>query len=167
MLRSGLSSDVAKSRLPPREDERQGALDLDPPASTALDKIERLSAENTKLKMQLARVEAQFPKIESTTYRSYNPVDGWVDKVDAIAEQAAGFAAQLAEVKAIRTTGEPDKTDAEAVNASIAMVAEEADALITSLIEDAEAHDLEATGPWMSIPLVDCQKFETPSRDDE
>ncbi|WP_156639715.1 hypothetical protein [Bosea sp. PAMC 26642] len=167
MLRSGPSSDVAKSPLPRRNDERQGALDLAPPASTASDKIERLSAENTKLKMQVPLVEGQVPKIESTTYRSYNPVHGWLDKVDVIAEQAAWFAKQLAEVTAIRTTGAPDETDAEAVNTHIAMVAEEADSLITALIKDAEAHDLEASGPWIKIPLVECQKFEAPSRDSE
>lgn len=105
------------------------------------------------------------PACAASTYRAYNPVHGWVDKVDTIAEKAAGFAARLAEVHAIRTTGEANAWDAEAVNEHIIMIAREADALIEALILDAEARDLEASGRWMEIPLVECQKFQLPDRD--
>jgi hypothetical protein len=58
-----------------------------------------------------------------------------------------------------------DETDAAWVNANIGMVAEEADDLISTLVEDAEAKDLEATGDWMKIPMVEQREFEVPKND--
>lgn len=148
ILRAGPSADLIRSAPAPRHDERQHAFDLNPPvppvgASSAEQTIYRLAYENAQLRSQLAQNgETQKPP----TYRAYNPVHGWTDKVDDIAVQAAGFAKQLADVTAIRTTGEPDEVDAGAVNEHIAMVAEEADALITALVADAEAKGLEASG---------------------
>jgi hypothetical protein len=55
-------------------------------------------------------------------------------KVDAVARIAETFADQLADVTGV-AAGEQDESDAASVNANIAMVAKEADDLITALIE--------------------------------
>lgn len=75
---------------------------------------------------------------------------------------AASFAAYVAQLSSIQAD-EADEQDADKVNASIEMIAEEADALVTAVIEDAEDHGLEAPGPWLKIPLVETQAFEVPT----
>ena len=60
-----------------------------------------------------------------------------------------------------------DDTDAAWVNANISMVAEEADELISTLIEDAESKGLEATGDWIPMPLVEQRAFDVPKPDPE
>lgn len=165
VLRSHSGSDVAKSALPRREDERQGELGLDPELASegdALAKIHRLSREVATLKMQLAQASGASRR-QSPTYRGYSAARGWVDKVDLIAEAASHFADQLAAVRCIRMS-EADNSDAKAVNSFIAMIAKEADALVSALIRDAEAHGLEASGPWMKIPLFEVPEFEVPDR---
>jgi hypothetical protein len=82
---------------------------------------------------------------------------------DDIQRKARHVAERLASITG--TPGDPDETDAHRVNAQIAMVAEEANILITALITDAEAQGLEATGPWLDIPLVECREFAVPRAD--
>ena len=171
ILRSGPGADVVRSRSPRRVDERQGALDLDsaaaPGATRSEQTIYRLAREVAELRLKLAGASATS-SAEGVTYRAYTSAPGWSDTVDPIALLARGFAARLAEVKCIRTlgpAGDALEDDARTVNAYIAMIAEEADTLIAALIEDAEAAGLEATGAWMRIPLVGCQKFEAVQRD--
>ncbi|KUL94349.1 hypothetical protein DK26_15185 [Bosea sp. WAO] len=118
--------------------------------------------------MKLAGAGATSTSAEGATYRAYTSAHGWADTVDPIALLAHGFAARLARVKCIRTlgpAGDALEDDARAVNAHIAMIAEEADNLITALIGDAESAGLEATGAWMKLPLVECRKFEAIERD--
>ncbi len=169
ILRSGPTSDVVKSRLTRRDDARQGALDLEsPPRETSAEQtIYRLSHEVAELRLRLASAGLASDTRE-ITYRTYNSEHGWVDTLDQIALLARAFAGRLADVKCIRTlgaAGEPSERDARAVNAYIAMIAEEADSLISALVEDAEASGLEATGAWMAVPLVECRKFEAVERD--
>ncbi|HEV7339816.1 MAG TPA: hypothetical protein VGO06_27860 [Bosea sp. (in: a-proteobacteria)] len=81
---------------------------------------------------------------------------------------ARQFAHRLADVRCIRQlgpAGDATEDNAEAVNYYIGMIADEADALITALIEDAEACGMKGTGPWMKIPLVEYRKFEVIERD--
>lgn len=168
MLRAGTASDVIASRPVQRIDERQTALDFgepEPPSAneTAEQMIYRLSYSLTELRSQLAReglTEEAAPR-----YHGYSASRGWTYKEDKIAHLAQGFAKQLDRVTSIRATGELADHDAADINAHIAMIAEEADRLITALIKDAEAHGLEATGPWMKIPLVECREFEVPQSD--
>jgi hypothetical protein len=167
MLRSGLASDVIVSRPDLLFDERQGVLDLwepdAPEGETAEQIIYRLSYALTELRSQLAReglTEEAYPR-----FRAYSASRGWTYKQDQIAHLAQGFAKHLDGVTSIRATGELTEGDAAEVNAHIAMIAEEADSLITALISDAEAHGLVATGPWLKIPLVECQAFEVVSPD--
>ena len=167
MLRSGVTADVARGPVGRREDERQGALDFDAPDEALYKRIERLAFENAQLRLRLEQAGTESSESQSVIYRAYNPVHGWIEKIDAIAVQAASFAKQLAGVTSLRTTGEADESDAKTVNEHIAMVAEQADALITALIKDAEARDLEATGPWMDIRLIECREFELARREDE
>ena len=147
--------------------ERHGALDFDAPDEALYKRIEQLAFENAQLRLRLVQTATTSPASPTVTYRAYNAVHGWSDKLDAISVQAVSFAKQLAEVTSVRTTGDADESDAEAVNGHIAMVAEQADALISALIKDAEARELEATGAWMDIPLVECQEFEPIRRNDE
>jgi hypothetical protein len=60
-----------------------------------------------------------------------------------------------------------DETDAAWVNANIGIVAEGADDLISTLVDDAEGKGLEATGDWLPIPLVEQRAFEVPEHDVE
>jgi hypothetical protein len=159
MLRAGSASHVVAGPRLPRVDERQGVLDLsglEPPDETAEQFAYRLACSLTELKSQLIRGGLADPE----KYRAYSATQGWIDKIDEIARQAAGFARQLTAVTCIRSTGEPSEDDAVSVNAHLAMIAEEADSLLTAVISDAEARGLQATGPWMKIPLVECRKFE-------
>ena len=171
ILRAGPGADVIRSQPSRRVDARQGSFDLDPPEAetTAEQTIYRLAREVAELRLKLAGAGA--PKSpEGVTYRSYHSGRGWIDAVDPIALMARHFAARLAEVKCIRSlgpVGDATSDNAKDVNAFIAMIAEEAGALITSLIEDAEASGLEATGAWMNIPLVEVRKFEPIERDPE
>jgi hypothetical protein len=158
MLRAGSASDVIAGPRLPRVDERQGVLKLsglEPPAETAEQFVERLTFTPTEMQAQ-----ARADLAEPATYRAYSATEGWVDRVDEIARQAVGFARQLAGVSCIRSPAEPGDDDAVAVNDHIAMITEEADSLISALIRDAEARGLQASGPWMKIPLVECRKFE-------
>ena len=82
---------------------------------------------------------------------------------DHIQREARDIARRVAAITG--TPGDPDETDAHRVNAQIAMVAEEANILIAALISDAEAQGLEATGPWLDIPLVECREFAVPRAD--
>jgi hypothetical protein len=82
---------------------------------------------------------------------------------DHIQRRARDVAERLASITG--TPGDPDETDAHRVNAQIALVAEEANILMTALITDAEAQGLEATGPWLDIPLVECREFAVPRPD--
>jgi hypothetical protein len=167
MLRAGLASDIIASRPDHRVDERQGVLDLGEPdapdGETAEQIIYRLSYALTALRSQLAReglTEEVYPR-----FRAYSPSRGWTYKQDKIGHQAQRFAKHLDRVTSIHAVGELTDGDAAGVNADIAMIAEEADSLITALIRDAEARGLEATGPWMKIPLVECQEFEVVTPD--
>lgn len=169
ILRSGPTSDVVKSRLTRREDARQGALNLEaPPRETSAEQtIYRLAHEVAELRLKLAEA-GLASDTKGVTYRTYNSQHSWADTVDPIALMARSFASRLADVKCIRTldaAGRPGEHDARAVNAHIAMIAEEADRLISALVEDAEASGLEATGAWMAVPLVECRKFEAVERD--
>ncbi|KPF71691.1 hypothetical protein IP69_05955 [Bosea sp. AAP35] len=169
MLRSSPGgADILKSPLSRREDERQGSLDLGPsrpePVTSVYGRIEQLSYENGQLRMLLAQGSGRADASRAT-YRAYHPLQGWIDKVDGVAACARGFADKLAAVTAIRASTEPDSSDAAAVNAAIALVAEEADALINALIADAEARDLTPSGPWMDIPLVECRAFQASAQD--
>lgn len=58
-----------------------------------------------------------------------------------------------------------DEEDAKRVNAAIAMIATNADRLITEIVEDAEACGLEASDPWIKNPLVGLQEFEVAEAD--
>jgi hypothetical protein len=148
ILRSGPGDDVVRSPYIRQPDPRQAAFDLDlPQESTAEETIYRLTYELTKLRSRLAK-------------SGRSPIS---HPGDEIAAQADRFARALGTVE---ESGGDTEADADAVNARIAMVAEEADALIAALIEDAEAHGLEATGPWLKIPLVECQAFEAPEQGD-
>jgi len=171
ILRSGPGADVVRSQPSRRVDARQGSFDLDPPEaeSTAEQTIYRLAREVAELRLKLAGAGAPEGP-ERLTYRSYHSGRGWIDAVDPIALTARQFAHRLADVRCIRQlgpAGDATEDNAEAVNYYIAMVAEEADGLITALIEDAEARGLEATGAWMKIPLVEVRKFEPIERDPE
>ncbi len=84
---------------------------------------------------------------------------------DPLERAAAKFAEQLTEIRSACSSGEPDEDDAERVNKAIAMVARNADSLISDLVDDAEACGLEASGPWMDTPLVDAQAFEVAQHD--
>lgn len=95
----------------------------------------------------------------TTTYRAYSATKGWTNKQDAIAIMAQAFAERLNEVTCVRALGEPGEDDAKQVNAFIRMIAEGADQLITAIIENAESRDLEQSGPWMAVPLVEVQEF--------
>jgi hypothetical protein len=167
MLRAGLASDVIASRPVQRIDERQGILDLaDPDApesETAEQIIYRLSYALTALRSQLVR--AGLTEEAAPRFHAYSASRGWTYKEDKIAHQAQAFAKQLDRVTSIRANRELADHDAADVNAHIAMIAEKADSLITALIKDAEARGLEATGPWMKIPLVECREFEVPQSD--
>lgn len=131
ILRSGLPSDTISGRPMPRDDERQGVLDL--------------------------RV---LP-----TYRAYSATRGWGDKVDEVQLLASAFADRLSDVTSIRSLGELDDTDAAKVNANIASIARAADDLISAVVSNAESRGLQATGPWMDIPLFECREFEIEERD--
>jgi hypothetical protein len=138
-------------------------LDLDPSTSNAERMIYRLAYENAQLVSRLARaglptaIEDPIDRVRETEY-------GRNSKPDPIAQLAQSFAAQVVQMSSIQTD-HPDDQDAANVNKSIEMIAEEADALVTAIIEDAEEHGLEASGPWLKIPLVDTQAFEVPTPD--
>ena len=83
---------------------------------------------------------------------------------DPVAEQAQEFARKLEELYGAMASPLND-TDAAWVNGNIAMVAEEADDLISTLIEDAESKGLEATGDWLPMPLVEQRAFKVPKDD--
>ncbi len=163
MLRSGPLSEVVQSPLERAPDARQGALDLDPSTTSAERMIHRLAYENAQLVSRLAR--AGLPTaIEDPIDRVRDTGDGRNSKPDPIAQLAQSFAAQIVQLSSIQTDY-PDDQDAANVNARIEMIAEEADALVTAVIEDAEGHGLEASGPWLKIPLVEVQAFEVPTPD--
>jgi hypothetical protein len=82
---------------------------------------------------------------------------------DPVAAQAQEFARKLEDLAGV-LANPLDDTDAAWVNANISMVAEEADELISTLIEDAESKGLEATGDWIPMPLVEQRAFEVPKR---
>lgn len=161
MLRSGPGGELIQSPSDLRPDQRQGALDLEGGATNAERMISRLAYENAQLIARLAR--AGLPTaIEEPPH----PGPGHNSKPDPITELAASFAAQVVHLSSIQTVF-PDDQDAAKVNASIEMIAEEADALVTAVINDAENHGLEASGPWLKIPLVEAQAFEVPSQNPE
>jgi hypothetical protein len=165
MLRSGPGAEVIRSPSDPRPDQRQSMLDLDVDVTNAERIISRLAYENAQLIARLAR--AGLPTaIEDPIDRGRDPGHGHNSKPDPITELAASFAAQVVHLSSIQTVF-PDDQDAAKVNASIETIAEEADALVTAVINDAENHGLEASGPWLKIPLVDAQAFEVPSQDPE
>jgi hypothetical protein len=83
---------------------------------------------------------------------------------DPVAEQAQEFAQKLEDLAGVLASP-LDETDAAWVNANIGMVAEEADDLISTLVDDAEDKGLDATGDWMKIPLVEQRAFEVPRSD--
>jgi hypothetical protein len=85
---------------------------------------------------------------------------------DPVAAQAQEFARKLEDLAGV-LANPLDDTDAAWVNANISMVAEEADELISTLIEDAESKGLEATGDWLPMPLVEQRAFEVPKSDPE
>jgi hypothetical protein len=85
---------------------------------------------------------------------------------DPVAAQAQEFARKLEDLAGVLASP-LDDSDAAWANASISMVAEEADELISTLIEDAESKGLEATGEWIPMPLVEQRAFEVPKRDPE
>jgi len=58
---------------------------------------------------------------------------------DPLERAAAKFAEQLTEIRSACSSREPDEDDAERVNKAIAMVARNADSLISDLVDDAEA----------------------------
>jgi hypothetical protein len=165
MLRSGPSADFIQSPLDRPQDARQGVLDIDPDAGIAARIIYRLAYENAQLLSRLAR--AGLPTaIEDPTDRVRVSTHGRNSKPDPIAEMAARFAAQVMQLSSIHTE-HPDDQDAAKVNASIEMIAEEADALVMAVIDDAETHGLDASGPWLNIPLIETRAFEVPSTDPE
>lgn len=157
MLRSGQSAEVIKSTGDRPPDPRQGTLDLDPATTTAEQLIYRLAYENAQLISRLAcaglptGVEDPNDRDDTSLRRNSQP--------DPIAKLAASFAKQVEHLSSIQTD-HPNGDDAAKVNASIEMIAEEADALVTAVIKDAEDHGLEATGPWLKIPLIETQAFE-------
>jgi hypothetical protein len=81
-----------------------------------------------------------------------------------VAAQAQEFARKLEDLAGVLASP-LDDSDAAWANANISMVAEEADELISTLIEDAERKGLEATGDWIPMPLVEQRAFEVPKRD--
>lgn len=83
---------------------------------------------------------------------------------DPVAEQAQEFARKLEDLAGV-LANPLDETDAAWANANISMVAEEADDLISTLVDDAENKGLEATGDWIPMPLVEQRKFEVPKPD--
>jgi hypothetical protein len=85
---------------------------------------------------------------------------------DAVAEQAQEFARKLEDLAGV-LANPLDETDAAWANANISMVAEEADDLISTLVDDAEDKGLEATGDWMKAPLIEQREFEVPKHDAE
>ena len=164
MLRSGPSAHIIQSP-PDRRQDRQGVLDLDPSATSAERMIYRLAFENAQLVSRLARaglptaIEDPIDRIRDTESRRNS-------KPDPIAELAASFAAQVVQLSSIQSD-HPDDQDAAKFNASIEMIAEEADALVSAVIKDAEDRGLEASGPWLKIPLIETQAFEVPTPDPE
>lgn len=163
MLRTGLAAEVIKSPADRPQDESQTVLDLGETSAERL--IGRLAYENAKLVARLAR--AGLPTaIEDPNDRAPDSGHGRNSKPDPIAELAAGFAAQVVRLSSIQTD-HPDDQDAAQVNANIEMIAEEADALVMAVIDDAEEHGLEASGPWLNIPLIETQAFAVPSPDPE
>jgi hypothetical protein len=83
---------------------------------------------------------------------------------DPVAEQAQEFARKLEDLAGVMANP-LDDTDAAWVNANIGMVAEEADDLISTLVDDAEDKGLEPTGDWLKVPLVELRAFEVPCSD--
>lgn len=83
---------------------------------------------------------------------------------DPVAEQAQEFAQALEDLAGV-LANPLNETDAAWANANISMVAEEADDLISTLVDDAEDKGLEPTGDWLKIPLVEQRAFEVPSSD--
>jgi len=163
MLRAGPSSAVVQGPIDPPPDLRQGMLDLDPATTDAEQMITRLAYENARLISRLHR--AGLPTaIEDPTDRVRYTDNGRNSKPDPIAQLAASFAKQVMKLTSVQTD-HPGEEDAAAVNDSIAMIATEADGLMTAVIKDAEAHGLEASGPWLKIPLVETQSFEVATPD--
>lgn len=163
MLRSGPSGAAVKGPPDRLQDPRQGSLDLDPGTTNAERMIYRLAYKNAQLVSRLAR--AGLPTaVEDPTDRTHDVEHGRNSKPDPIAQLAESFAAQVVQLSSIQTD-HPDDQDAANVNASIEMIAEEADTLVTAVIRDAEDHGLEASGPWLKIPLIETQAFEVPTPD--
>jgi hypothetical protein len=161
MLRSGPSAEVIKGPRDRGRDARQGVLDLDPASTSAEQLIFRLAYENAQLTSRLARAGL------STVIEDPNNPTGDVShdrEIDPIAKLAASFAAQVVQLSSI-PTDQPNDQDADKVNASIEMIAGEADALVTAVINDAEDHGLQASGRWLDIPLVEVQAFEVSTPD--
>ncbi|PZO00592.1 MAG: hypothetical protein DCF30_09275 [Hyphomicrobiales bacterium] len=165
MLRSGPSAEFVQSPADRPQDARQRMLDLNPDATGAERIIYRLAYENSQLVSRLAR--AGLPTaVEDPTDSVRDSTHGRNSKPDPIAELAASFAAQVMQLSSIQTD-HPHDQDAAKVNASIEMITEEADALVTAVIKDAEDHGLEASGPWLNIPLIETQAFEVTTPDPE
>lgn len=163
MLRSGPAAEMVKSPSQRTGDARQGVLELDPQETRAEREIYRLAHENAVLRSRLARAGLST-EIENPIHPGDDAIHGRNSKADPIAQLAASYAAQVAQLSSIQTD-QPDDQDAAAVNAGIEMIAEDADALVTAVIKDAEDHGLEASGPWLKIPLVEVQAFEVPASD--
>ena len=85
---------------------------------------------------------------------------------DSVAAEAQELARKLDDLAGV-LANPLDETDAAWVNANIGIVAEGADDLISTLVEDAEAKGLEATGDWMKVPLVEQREFEVPNQNAE
>lgn len=149
--RAGPPNDILKGPVSRAEDPRQKSFDLGEGQQTSEERIYGLS-------YRLASLRANI---------SIDPWAAWADrpkKSDRVSVLASGFARELEQVEPVHTASEEE---AAAVNRRIAMVAEEADALIEALITDAESQGLAATGAWLKIPLVECQAFEVPEIDPE
>jgi hypothetical protein len=109
--------------------------------------------------------KAPKPDPRQQTLDLHAPAEGRSNP-DPVATQAQEFARKLEDLAGV-LANPLDETDAAWVNANISMVAEEADELISTLIEDAESKGLEATGDWLPMPLVEQRAFEVPKGDPE
>jgi hypothetical protein len=157
MLRAFASSDTVSSPPLPRDDERQYVFDLGPPTSSGNESPEQIIH---RLAYALADVRSKLTPAGGEAHCA-NPAQMVpVTKADRVARLASRFAQHLEEVKGITGTRGADEFDALSVNAWIALVAEEADGLLTALISDGESHGLEASGSWMDVPLIEVREFE-------
>lgn len=101
----------------------------------------------------------------TTTFRSYHPIRGWIDKTDTVAVMARAFAEKLQDITCVRSLSDPEQEDADQVNRFVRMVLTEADQLVGALLSDAFAQGLEDNGPWMTLPMLELREFEVPEID--